>query len=528
MHLLSYSQTIVCGGALATLCFGLWVWWRRKKQAANILVGLLAFIFAFWITAPWIAGLGLLWRHYTLIWFVVYALALSFGPAICLHGSSLIARREDLRRIYLGYAISSIVASLMVFGMLLNKFGWQVFLGHWVLWVINMVLLVWYAGTIMSIIIDHYPRLYAETKQDNNAFFGLILFLLFLSTGALLIAFGPVTMQVWIAAASFLFFTVGLIACVSTGFLGVRLAPIEAFFLFLIWASAILLFHAADQGEFWLSLFAVILIGAFGRFALRSMAKEHARVERMALLNEQLRQLDEARNDFTAMVAHQLRSPIGGIRAAASMLSDGTYGELPDKAQEASVLIKNASERLLTLAETYLQGVRLHQGVFTVKPVVANADQQIQAIAGELMPLAKLKGLFIKVETEKIPANLRFDRDILSNTIFNLVDNAIKYTDKGGVIIKGSWKSGILCIDVIDSGTGMSNQELSTAFDRYAAKSLASARQRAGTGLGLYIVKRLLHAAGGTIKAKSAGYGQGSRFSVCLPAESVDLRTLGK
>lgn len=513
---------------MATSCFGLWVWWRRKKQTANILIGLLAFIFAFWITAPWIAGLGLLWRHYALIWFVVYALALSFGPAICLHGSSLIARREDLRRVYLSYIVSSIVACLMIFGMLLNKFGWQAYLGHWVLWIVNMFILAWHAGVILNIIMDHYPRLYAETGQDSDAFFGLILFLLFLSTGALLIAFGPVVMQVWIAIASFLFFTVGLIACVNTGFLGVRLALIEAYFLFLIWASAILLFHSADQGEFWLSFMAIVLIGAFGWFALRSVSREHARVERMALLNEQLRQLDEARNDFTAMVAHQLRSPIGGIRAAASMLSDSTYGVLPDKAQEASVLIKNAAERLLALAETYLQGVRLHQGVFTVKPVVANADEQIQAIARELMPLAKLKGLFIKVETEKIPTNLRFDRDILSNTIFNLVDNAIKYTDKGGVIIKGSWKTGILCIDVVDSGAGMGRQELNTAFDRYSAKSSASARQRAGTGLGLYIVKRLLQAAGGRIEAKSQGYDRGSCFSVCLPAESVDLKTLGK
>jgi signal transduction histidine kinase len=513
---------------MAVLSFGLWVWLRQRNSIANILVALLAGIFAFWVSAPWIADLGIRWRPFSWVWFVIYSASLAYGPALCLHAAILIGRRFSMKRVYTYYTIASVLACLMIFGTFLQKFGWHNVLGTWVLLVAVGGGLVTYTTVLLSEVWDNYPMALGGKTMPSETFYGLILFTLFLACGLLQLAFGPVVVQPLVALGSCLFFVVGILACMRASFLGVHLLPLEGFFLVLIWASAILLFHAKDTTEFWLSLAAVLLIGIFGRYALSSVARERARSEQMALLNEQLRQIDEARNDFTAMVAHQLRSPIGGIRAAASMLADGSYGELPPKGKEAAGLIKNAAERLLGLAETYLQGVRMHQGIFATKPTETDVAEQMKTIVKELMPLAELKGIRIAIEAGPLPWRLSLDREVFSNAVFNLVDNAIKYTDKGKVSIRLGWKPKILTVEVEDTGIGMSEGEIAAIFDKFTRGSSFKARQRTGSGLGLYIVKRLLQAAGGTIQVASHGLGKGTIFTLKMPASQVDELSLAQ
>lgn len=461
-------------------------------------------------------------------WFLIYVVTLCYGPAITLHASTMIARQESDKKIVLGYIISSVLASLMIIGSLLDKFGWQPALGGVVQHTASIAGLVFFAVVLIGIIWDQYPQLFGTGTNDDDIFFGILLFSFFMIAGLLQLSFGPVAMQAAVAACSFLFFMVGVAACMNGRFLGVHLLPIEGFFLVLIWAAAVLLFHASDPIEFWISLCAVALIGVFGKFSLRTVAREREKGQRMALLNEEFRQVNEARNDFAAMVAHQLRSPIGGIRAASSLLVDGTYGPLPPKALEASVLIKNAADRLLSLAETYLQGIRLHQRIFASNPIETNPVQQIESIVKELMPLAELKGVELKVEGKDVPPVMVVEREALTNAVFNLADNAIKYTDKGSVTINIKWAKGNLVVAVADTGIGMNQEELASAFEKFSRSSIAKGRQRAGTGLGLYIIKRLLTTAGGSITAKSQGMGRGSVFEFTLPAKTVDDPTLSR
>jgi len=521
MQLVSYSQTLVAGGALAVASFGILVWLKGKQNKANVFIGLLAIIFAFWISAPWFAELGMGWRYLTTVWYVVYAILLGMGPAICLHASTIVACRAIRTQMVTAYAWSAAVTICLVLGTILQKFGWNQDLGNVLLYVAIPAGLVAYSGVLLLIIWDHSPKLFACANEDPHSYVAVILFILFLCSGSLQMTWGPVAMQPYVAFASLIFFIVGVSASVRFGFLGIVLHPLEGFFLALVGGSAVLLLHSSDPIEFWISLGAIIMVALYGRLAIRMVAREHERGEHMAFLNQQLRELDEVRNDFTAMVAHQLRSPIGGIRAAAVALRDGTFGQLPVPAKETVSLIINSTGRLLNMAETYLQAMRLRQGRFATQAVDTEVEQVLQTVVRELMPLAELKHLELSFQVNDTPKNLKLDREVLMNSIFNLADNAIKYTDHGSIKLDAQWKSDMLTVSVSDTGSGMTSEELHTAFDRYARGSSARARQVAGTGLGLYIVKRLLRAVGGTIEAHSKGSGQGSVFRLTMPTTRV-------
>ena len=519
MPFFSYAQTLVLGGAISVLAYGVYAWQKQKSETAHILIGLMAGMFAFWVTAPWIAGLGMEWRFYAIVWSVVYSVSLSFGPAICLHASSRIARHAS--HVGWAYAWSGVLALLFVVGMFLSKFGINHQLGSIMLASATALALLTYFGLLLHVVWTHYPQILGKTQTDESALAAVVLFALFVSAGLVQLAFGPVSTQWALSMISILFFAVAVSTSIRSGFLGIKLHPLEGYFLVMLGASAVLLFHSHDNVELVLTFVAVILMGAYGQTAIRMVMREHAHAEQMDAVNRRLQELEEARKDFTAMVAHQLRSPIGAIRAAAASMSDGTEGPLPPKAQETAELIQNSADRLLGLAETYLEGVRLQDGTFTTKSQETDVAAEITSVVRELSALAKLKGLPLVVEAQDVPKKLRLDRDVLRHSCFNVVDNAVKYTDHGSVTITATWRPDALSLSITDTGIGLSAEDLRGIFERYSRSASPDVRRRPGSGLGLYIVRKMLKVAGGRIQAKSEGLGKGATFVVELPAVRI-------
>lgn len=516
MPYFSYIQSLILGGAISILGYGIFGWQKQRRETARILIAIMAGLFAFWITAPWIAGLGMEWRYYVMVWSMLYFISLSFGPAICLHASSRIARH--VLETWWVYAWCGFLAAFFISGAILEKFGLNQQLGITVLNLATFLALFTYAGVFLHAVWVHYPQIIAHRENEQGILTALVLFALFVSAGTMQLALGPVTVQWAIALNSIIFFSVAVYTSIRGGFLGVKLHPLEGFVLVLLGAGAAIVFHSHDWMEFALSVTAVCMMGAYGFVAIRMVIEEHAHAEQMDAVNKRLQELEEARRDFTAMVAHQLRSPIGAIRAAAASLSDGTEGSLPPRAQETVELIQNSAERLLGLAETYLQGVRLQDGTFTTKSQDTDVPAEIASVVRELSALAKLKGLTLTVDTKDVPSKLRLDRDVLVHSCFNVVDNAVKYTDHGGIVVKATWRPDALILKVMDTGIGLSVQELRGIFERYSRGLSADVRKRPGSGLGLYIIKKMLKVAGGRIQASSPGLGMGAEFTVELPA----------
>ncbi|MBU2566825.1 HAMP domain-containing histidine kinase [Patescibacteria group bacterium] len=523
MHLFSYTQTIIAGGACSVASFGILVWLKNRKNKANILIGLMAMFFAFWVTVKWVSSLHITNAYHILAWSIFYLLTLSFAPAICFHASLKIAKYTSLYRIRLVYTLSVLTAALAIFAWCINFLTDFGSVGASLLHVSTFVSLLLYLISITFILRNHCPSVIKCSKNIGHDLPSLILFLLFLLAGMVQLVLGPMVSQPYVASASFIFFILAVSTSIRSGFIGVTVYPLEGFFLALVGASAILLFHAKDAIEFLISLIAVIVIGLYGRTAIVLVSKERAKSNEMVKVNKKLTELDAARNDFTAMVAHQLRGPIGGIRVSASALADGLYGKLPKPAERTVILLENSANRLLGLAEIYIQGVKINQGSFADSKEIVDVINAVADLIQDIKPLADIKNIKIK-QNHDLPTHFfNINKIALTNSLFNLIDNAIKYTDKGSVSISSKYINKKIIISVRDTGLGMEPSEIKEVFKRYSRGTSSRKRQKEGTGLGLYIVRQLIKHSGGTITVKSHGKGKGSEFIIALPAMPVDV-----
>ncbi len=225
---------------------------------------------------------------------------------------------------------------------------------------------------------------------------------------------------------------------------------------------------------------------------------------------------------MTSVIAHELRGPMGSIRSAAALLADGSYGQLPAEAKEIVLLIQNAADRLLNQTESYLEVMQIVNGTYRLQPHPLDVKTMVQKLTDEWRPQAKLKKIKLSCAYKNLPPKLLMDESVLSHIIYNLLDNAIKYTEKGEVNISASWNGEKLKVIVEDSGTGMSKKTIAELFKHPLMRTNNKDNLKKGLCLGLYIVSELLKAAKGQITAKSSGKNKGSTFIVQLPAEKFD------
>ena len=226
------------------------------------------------------------------------------------------------------------------------------------------------------------------------------------------------------------------------------------------------------------------------------------------------RQLEKQKKDFVANVSHELRTPLTAIKGYAETLREDAAG---NAGKYLDVILRH-SDRLIDLTTDLLTLSALEE---------KGSATQAEAIDWPEM-LARIRGLFEKRILEK---NLSLEIDLpehLSNTSFrgdtfrleqmmiNLLDNAVKYTEKGGIAICFSTAAGRLRIKVRDSGVGIAAEHLPRIFERFYVTDKARSRQTGGTGLGLSIVKHIVEMHDGTIVVQSTP-GSGTTFTVDLP-----------
>ncbi|MFZ6015750.1 MAG: sensor histidine kinase [Patescibacteria group bacterium] len=225
--------------------------------------------------------------------------------------------------------------------------------------------------------------------------------------------------------------------------------------------------------------------------------------------------------ELSAIIAHELRAPIGTIRAAAAMLAEGGYGKLPKEAKEIVRVIQSTSDKLLNQTEGYLQVLEINSGGLVINPTATNVAKLLKEIIRQWQPAAKAKKIKLELQIAKIPQLLKLDQVILNHVLFNLLDNAFKFTDKGRIMVAVSRRHNLLSLRITDTGMGIDKKQIKSLFINPAVNNFAdNAGKR--RGLGLFIVHQLLKAAKGAISVTSAGKNKGSTFSVQLPALKVD------
>jgi signal transduction histidine kinase/CheY-like chemotaxis protein len=230
---------------------------------------------------------------------------------------------------------------------------------------------------------------------------------------------------------------------------------------------------------------------------------------------------NRAKDEFLAVLAHELRNPLAAISTAALLLQ--RIGKRDDAATSAREVILRQAQHLARMVDDLLEVNRVIAGKIVLQRRPTNLADAVRSAVTTVGGGGRLDPYNLTIDTP--PIWVEADAVRLEQVIVNLLENAVKYTPPGGsidVAVKRDGKDAVL--SVRDSGIGIPPDLLPRVFDLFVQADAGSARSRGGLGIGLAVVRRLIQLHGGTVRAMSDGPGRGSRFVVRLPEISKPPR----
>ncbi|MEK7452933.1 MAG: ATP-binding protein [Patescibacteria group bacterium] len=268
-----------------------------------------------------------------------------------------------------------------------------------------------------------------------------------------------------------------------------------------------------------------IILGIFlmkgVRYEIKLREEKEKMVGELELANEKLKNLDQQKSDFISIASHQLRTPLTAIKGYASMILDGTYGRISVKTRVIIDKIFNSSQRLIYIVNDMLDVSRMEGGKFKYTfediNIISLVNDVIEELKININP-RKLKLSFdLSLKDAKIIISADYGK--LRQAITNVIDNAIKYTDKGFVVIsiKKIDDKNSMVLSVKDSGIGMTEEQIKAIFVKFERAENAIRTHTEGSGLGLYVAKEIIKSNGGVIWATSDGLKRGSQFYIEFP-----------
>ncbi len=270
----------------------------------------------------------------------------------------------------------------------------------------------------------------------------------------------------------------------------------------------------ADGHRIWLDYRCESVHGADGRVvALRGTMQD---ITDRVRAEEALRQADQRKNEFLAMLAHELRNPLAPISSGAQLL--GQDGLDPARTRQVSAIIARQARHMAGLVDDLLDVSRVTRGLVVlsqertdINGVVLDAVEQVQALVRD-------KGHRLEVGLLPQPCFVLGDRKRLVQVVGNLLHNAAKFTERGGqVAVLVALAGEAVLVEVRDNGIGMLPAELERAFDMFVQGERTPDRSLGGLGIGLALMRSLVELHGGSVQVASGGQGMGTVFTVRLP-----------
>ncbi len=251
-------------------------------------------------------------------------------------------------------------------------------------------------------------------------------------------------------------------------------------------------------------------IRLYEQLSMKNLELEHA--------NEHLKKLDEAKSEFLSIASHQLRTPLTGIKGYLSMILEGDYGKFNSKQGVVLKDVFNATERMTRLINVFLNVTRIESGKLKIDFVDLDISNLVKTSVDLLQISAKDKKLKLNFHADKDIPNIKADQDKIKDVVLNLIDNSIKYTDKGSIDVSVSkLNENEIIVKIKDTGIGLKQHEIDKMFNKFSRGDDSPKINTNGSGLGLYIAKRIVEAHGGKIWVESAGENKGSIFQFTLP-----------
>ncbi len=533
---------------VASFLLGLFIYYSDRKNNVNKNIFWFILLVCFWIIAdlfPWLSfnvGINLFFVRIiplvsvSLVFFLIFSFYFEGGE---------VSRRKKI--ILFLPAIPIILFLFSDFNAYVSDPGTCTSQYGIMIWYVA-AFCIFYTGWSVKKLIDCYrnKKTGGDLKEQIKIvitalsflvfWFLLFVFLAILKNNEEIYLFIPVGIVIFIGMLTY--------AITKYQFLNIKLISAQAL-TYSIWIliASQYFFVYSDLGIMLLAITLVLSI-VFGIMLIRTIKEEIKRKEelqimadRLAIANDELRKLDNAKTEFISIASHQLRTPLTAIKGFVSLLLEGAYGEVNPEAREAINKIHLSGERLIRLVEDLLNVSRIEAGrmIFEKKP--GQLEDVVKEICEGLEMLAREKNLYLdwKLPKEKLPS-FDFDASKMKEVVSSLVENAIKYSDKGGVTVRvertqqttndksqDGGNQEIIRFTVSDTGIGIPADEIPNLFKKFSRGKNTKRLNATGTGLGLFVVKNIVENHGGKIWIESKGEGMGTKFVVELPVANAGL-----
>ncbi|MET0321242.1 MAG: ATP-binding protein [Duganella sp.] len=231
---------------------------------------------------------------------------------------------------------------------------------------------------------------------------------------------------------------------------------------------------------------------------------------------EKLQEASRRKDDFLAMLAHELRNPLAPIKSAAQLLQLGVMDG--ERLRNTCQIIDRQVAHMTNLVDELLDVSRVARNLVDLDCVPLDLAQVVTDAVEQICPQVRARGQDLQVHLAAEPALVAGDKKRLVQILANLLGNAAKFTQEGGALqLRTAVRATHIRIEVIDNGVGMTADTVRHAFDLFSQSERSSDRSLGGLGLGLALVKSLVDLHGGSVSCHSAGLGLGSTFTVDLP-----------
>ncbi len=244
--------------------------------------------------------------------------------------------------------------------------------------------------------------------------------------------------------------------------------------------------------------------------------------------NEKLKEMDETKDEFISMASHQLRTPLTSVKGYLSMVLEGDAGEIKPMQEKLLSQAFTSSQRMVYLIADLLNVSRLRTGKFIIEPIRANLADMVEGEVRQLKETASSRGLELIYEKPTDFPDLMVDETKVRQVIMNFIDNAIYYTpSEGKITVELTDKEDSVDFTVTDTGMGVPKSDQQHLFTKFYRAGNARKARPDGTGLGLFMAKKVIVEQGGAVIFKSKE-GEGSTFGFTFPKDKLRPQEIEK
>ena len=525
MEITSTYSLLPLAGSIFVIVLGFFVWFKKPTEWLSVLFFLYSFTISLWLfgTFKLFNAVGsveeLFWDRFIYIGVVFIPIFLyHFGYIYC-------GVKSQRWLLVLGYFLAFFflpISQTDLFLKGLYRYSWGV---HAIAQTYHHVFLVYFFLYFILFFINlahHYRESVGDRKKQIKYVFIGYAILDIIGPLAFLPAYGvPVYPVVFLCAIPFVLFLA--YAIIKHNTLELKTISVEVTTTLLNLVALSEIFFSKSTAELVLRLVAFLSIFIFSILLIRSVRKEIQRREEVTNLahslekaNLRLQELDRQKTEFLSIASHQLRTPLSILKGYIELLKEGGYGKITRQTKEILNNMDESNEHLIKLVDDFLNISRIEQG--RTKYNFSNFDlsHTVDCIVDELKMKIQDKKVNLRWSSD-VSIDIKADEEKIRHVIYNFIDNAIKYSEKGTIKVMVDRETDGYAVMVDDDGIGFTKNDEVNFFQKFYRGENVKGTNVNGTGLGLYVCRKFIEAHGGKVWAHSPGLGKGSEFGFWLP-----------